>query len=73
MKSKISILSSIFLLATFITLRAQKSSLILRGGVNIANVTTTSNGNISDANSLTSFQAGFIGDIGHFQTTGHSC
>ena len=63
MKSKISILSSIFLLVTFITLRAQKSSLILRGGVNIANVTTTSNGNISDANSLTSFQAGFIGDI----------
>jgi len=63
MKSKISILSFFLLFTTFITLQAQKSSLILRGGVNIANVTTTNNGNISDANSLTSFQAGFIGDI----------
>jgi len=63
MKSKIAILNFLFLFFTFITLQAQKSSLILRAGVNIANVTTTNGGDVSDANSLTSFQAGFIGDI----------
>jgi len=36
---------------------------ILRGGVNIANITTTNDGNIDKANSLTSFQAGILGDV----------
>ena len=42
---------------------AQKSSVILRGGLNLANVTISENGRIDDAKTLTSFQAGFIGDV----------
>ena len=42
---------------------AQKSSLILRGGVNLANVTISENGRIDEAKAITSFQAGLIGDI----------
>jgi hypothetical protein len=43
------------------TIDAQRA--ILRGGVNFANVSITENGRIDDAKTLTSFQAGFIGDI----------
>ncbi|MGZ8540629.1 MAG: outer membrane beta-barrel protein [Chitinophagaceae bacterium] len=48
-----------------ITANAQekKSSAILRGGVNLANVSVTDNGGIDDAKMLTSFQVGIIGDI----------
>lgn len=46
-----------------ISAQAQNSSAILRAGVNIANVTTTNDGSIDEANSLTSFQVGIIGDI----------
>ncbi len=42
---------------------AQKTSAILKGGVNLANVSITENGRIDDAKMLTSFQAGIIGDI----------
>lgn len=42
---------------------AQKTSAILKGGVNFANVSITENGRIDDAKMLTSFQAGIIGDI----------
>src|SRR6478735_7698320 len=42
---------------------AQKSSIILRGGLNLANVTISENGRVDDAKNLTSFQAGFIGDL----------
>jgi hypothetical protein len=42
---------------------AQKSSAILRGGVNFANVTINDNGNVDDAKTLTSFQVGIIGDF----------
>ncbi|MEO5947675.1 MAG: outer membrane beta-barrel protein [Chitinophagaceae bacterium] len=42
---------------------AQKSSAILRGGVNLANVSITSDGTADEANMLTSFQVGVIGDI----------
>ena len=55
------ILPSLFALSN---VNAQKSSIILRGGVNLANVTISENGRIDDAKTLTSFQAGFIGDIG---------
>jgi len=52
-------------LSSFILLvaNAQKSRAILRGGLNLANVSITDNGRIDDANTLTSFQAGIIGDI----------
>lgn len=42
---------------------AQKSSAILRAGVNLANVSVKDNGDIDDAKSLTSFQVGIIGDL----------
>ena len=42
---------------------AQKASAILRGGVNLANVSITESGRIDDAKTLTSFQVGIIGDI----------
>ena len=42
---------------------AQKSSAILRGGVNLANVSITKDGGIDDAKMLTSFQAGIIGNL----------
>jgi len=47
----------------FLATNAQKSRAILRGGLNLANVSITDNGRIDDANTLTSFQAGIIGDI----------
>ncbi len=46
-----------------ISSHAQKSSAILRGGVNLANVSVTDNGGIDDAKMLTSFQVGIIGDL----------
>lgn len=51
--------STLLLLGT----NAQKSTAILRGGLNLANVSVTDNGRIDDANMLTSFQVGLIGDI----------
>ncbi len=42
---------------------AQRSSIILRGGLNLANVTISEDGRVDDAKNLASFQAGFIGDI----------
>jgi hypothetical protein len=40
-----------------------KSSFILKGGLNIANVSVTSNGRVEDANNLSSFHVGFVGDL----------
>src|SRR5262245_20809632 len=42
---------------------AQKSSAILKGGVNFANVSINDDGDIDDAKSLTSFQLGIVGDF----------
>lgn len=55
------ILPSLFILSN---INAQRSSVILRGGLNLANVTISENGRVDDAKTLASFQAGFIGDIG---------
>lgn len=46
-----------------VSANAQKSSAILRGGINLANVSVTDNGGIDDAKMLTSFQVGIIGDL----------
>lgn len=35
----------------------------LKGGVNFSNISTTSDGSVNSANSLTTFNAGFTGDI----------
>lgn len=42
---------------------AQNSSVILKGGLNSSNVSITSNGDVEDAKSLTSFHAGIVGDL----------
>ncbi|HYF32603.1 MAG TPA: porin family protein [Chitinophagaceae bacterium] len=42
---------------------AQNGGLILKGGLNSANVSVTSNGRVEDAKSLTSFHVGVVGDI----------
>jgi len=58
-----------FLLVVLFTLTisysafSQQSRAILKAGVNLANVSITDNGNIDDANMLTSFQVGVLGDI----------
>jgi len=54
------ILPSLFAL---LNVNAQKSSIILRGGLNLANITVTDGGRVDDAKALASFQAGFIGDV----------
>jgi hypothetical protein len=53
------IASSLVLLNT----NAQRSSIIVRGGLNLANVSISESGRVDDAKTLTSFQAGFIGDF----------
>ncbi len=42
---------------------ANSGGLILKGGVNFANISITKNGNVDDANSLTSFHAGLVADL----------
>lgn len=52
---------ALFFIVSFVN--AQNSSAILRGGLNLANVSVSEDGRIDDANTLTSFQVGIIGDI----------
>ena len=59
-KPILSVIVSLFIL---LNANAQKSSIILRGGLNLANVSVTESGRIDDAKMLTSFQVGFIGDV----------
>ena len=61
MKTKFYFLVS-FLLISFLA-QAQNSSVILRGGLNLANVSISDNGNVDDAKMLASFQVGILGDI----------
>ncbi len=53
----------VLFLATTLSSQAQKSNAILRGGVNLANVSITDNGRVDDAKMLASFQVGLIGNI----------
>jgi len=55
---------SLILAGAFIgNVAAQKSSVFIKGGLNLANVSIDKNGNIDDAKSLVSFHAGLQGDI----------
>lgn len=57
---------NVLLLLSVVTLNfvnAQKSSVFLKGGLNLANVSYNTSGNIDDANMLLSFHAGIVGDI----------
>lgn len=60
MKMKTFALSIAFLFAGFYAV-AQTGQ--IRAGVNLANVSVADNGRVDDANQLTSFQVGVIGDI----------
>ena len=62
MKMKFVALAAASILVTA-SLNAQKSFAILRGGVNLANITITNDGSVDDNKSLTSFQAGIIGNL----------
>lgn len=55
----------VLILPSFILLNvnAQKPSAVLRGGLNLANVSITESGRIDEAKMLTSFQVGIIGDL----------
>ncbi len=54
----------VVLVALFsIQANAQKSSAIIRGGINLANVSNNDNGGYNEANMLPSFQVGLIGDF----------
>jgi outer membrane protein with beta-barrel domain len=61
MKTKLFLLVSLLIISMLT--QAQKSSAIIRGGLNFANVSVTDNGNIDDAKMLTSFQVGILADI----------
>jgi hypothetical protein len=58
-------LSTLLVLLTFSAsfIQAQKSSAVLKAGVNLANVSTKSDGTADEANMLTTFQVGIIGDL----------
>jgi len=45
------------------TISYAQGGLILKGGVNLANVSVTSNGRVDDAKTLTSFHVGLVGDV----------
>ncbi len=61
MKTKLLLLPAAMFV--IVSVNAQNSSAFFRGGLNLANVTITNDGDIDDAKTLTSFQAGIIGDI----------
>src|SRR5215208_132461 len=48
---------------SLLTATANAQSARLQAGVNLANVSVTDNGRVDDANMLTSFQVGIIGDF----------
>lgn len=56
-------LKSFFIVAglTVATTALKAQALELKGGVNLANITTTNSGDINDANELTSFHVGVLG------------
>jgi hypothetical protein len=64
MKQKLVMFSLVLSLSlTLGVVNAQKSFAILKGGVNLANVSVNNDGDIDDAKTLTSFQAGIVGDL----------
>ena len=63
MKQKIALSSLALLFVLTSSVNAQKSSAIIRGGINFANVSVNNNGDVNDAKTLTSFQVGIIGDV----------
>lgn len=63
MKKKIAIFSLALIGLVISSVHAQKSLAILKGGLNLANVSINDDGGIDEAKTLTSFQVGIIGDL----------
>jgi hypothetical protein len=63
MKMKTMICGLVVLCSLVSAVHAQHSSAILRGGLNLANVSIHDNGTVDDAKTLASFQVGIIGDL----------
>jgi hypothetical protein len=63
MKKKIMVISALMLSFFVSSVYAQKSSAIIRGGVNFANVSNNDDGDVDKAKTLTSFNVGIIGDL----------
>ncbi len=55
--------TTFLVLSSFLIISFAASSQIVKGGLNFANVSITNDGDIDEANMLTSFQVGFSGDV----------
>jgi hypothetical protein len=62
MKNRFLALCSVLLLSGVVA-NAQKSSVFVKAGVNLANITTSKNGDIDDAKGIASFHAGLQADL----------
>jgi len=63
MKKKIMVMGAVMLSFFVSSVYAQKSTAIIRGGVNFANVSNNEDGDVDKAKTLTSFNVGIIGDL----------
>ena len=63
MKFKSVVFCTILLSVLCFSVQAQKTSAILKAGINLANVSVTNNGKVDDAKMLTSFHIGIGGDV----------
>ena len=61
MKMKKQVLLALFAAVSYSALYSQSGQ--VKAGINLANVSVNSNGRVDDANSLTSFQVGIVGDF----------
>lgn len=61
MKMKKQVLLALFATVSYSALYSQSGH--VKAGINLANVSVNSNGRVDDANSLTSFQVGIVGDF----------
>lgn len=62
MKKTILVMSSL-LLCSVVVVKAQQSSVFVKGGVNLANVTVDKDGNVDDAKGIASFHVGLQADL----------
>lgn len=62
MKNRFLALCSVLMLSGVVA-NAQKSSVFVKAGVNLANITTSKNGDIDDAKGIASFHAGLQADL----------
>ena len=63
MNVKSIVFCTVLLVVLCFSVQAQKATAILKVGINLANVSVTSNGKVDDAKMLTSFHVGIGGDL----------